>query len=74
MKAAVRHVVVVMGEKQERWDRMTYEQVVNILRRAGKCKFTRFGEPRDDEEVLRVAKLLPSPVEDTNLVDTPVFD
>jgi len=74
MIAAVRHVVVVMGEKQERWDLMTFEQVVNILRRAGKCKFTKFGESREEWEVLKVARTLPCPVEDSKLVSTPSFD
>jgi hypothetical protein len=73
MKASVKHEVVVMGEKLERWDRITYEQVVNILRRAGKCKRTRFGEDGDKKEVLRVAKMLPTPVDDTDIVDNPVL-
>lgn len=69
MKASVTQEVVVLGEKLERWDKITFKDVVNVLRRAGKCKFTKFGEDRDEKEVFRVSSTLPSAVNDTELVD-----
>lgn len=71
MKVAVQYTVVVLGENEKRWDKVTYQEVLNLLRRAGKCKFTTYGESRKEEDVLRMAQTLGTAVDDTELTDSP---
>jgi len=44
---------------------------LNCLRRTGKCKYNRFGEPRLEEKVVRMAASIKSPIIGTNVMISP---
>lgn len=71
LRASVAYNVVVLGENENTWDELDFQQVLACLRRAAKCKFNKYGESRPEAEVVRLARKYKNPIVGANVTTSP---
>ena len=69
----ISYSVMVLGKNEATWDAINFLQVLDCLRRTAKCKYNKFGEPRPEEEIARLAASMRGPIANTNVTTDPLI-